>query len=175
MGYKHDREAILGAALDVVREDGFAGLTYRAVGVRLGIPDRTVVYYFPWKANLIESVLDRLSSRLRDELAPGSAPQTLEATLDEIWRRLATGTADAEFAAVFEMAGLAASGVEPYVSVAPQFLASWVSWLAARLDGSEDERVAQATAAIALLDGLMLIRLVSGAEAADGAAAIVVG
>ena len=66
MGYRHSEAEILEAATAVALEAGMAGLTFSAVGARLGISDRTVVYYFPSKPDLVMSCLLYTSPSPRD-------------------------------------------------------------------------------------------------------------
>jgi hypothetical protein len=47
---------------------------------------------------------------------------------------------------------------------------AWIEWVMNSLAGSERERRAQAAAAIALIDGLLLLRQLAGPEAATEAA-----
>jgi hypothetical protein len=86
------------------------------------------------------------------------------------WPALATPGCDPVFALFFEALGLAASGREPYCSVIPGFVDAWVEWTAEHLRGTASRRRAEAEAAVALLDGLLLLRQVAGAEAAERAA-----
>ena len=60
MGYRHSEAEILQAATEVALEAGMVGLTFGAVGQRLGISDRTVVYYFPTKPDLVMAVAGAL-------------------------------------------------------------------------------------------------------------------
>ncbi len=46
---------------------------------------------------------------------------------------LASREADPVFRAFFEMVGLAASGTEPYATLAPAVMAGWVDWLSPRV------------------------------------------
>lgn len=48
--------------------------------------------------------------------------------------------------------------------------AGWIEWLANSFDGTSEERRIEAQAAIALVDGLLLMRQLSGPAAADQAA-----
>ena len=75
------------------------------------------------------------------------------------------------FALFFEANGLATIGREPYATLVPQLVQGWIEWAAALIDGTPRERRAAAEAAIAVLDGLYLLRLLAGTDAADRAAA----
>lgn len=74
------------------------------------------------------------------------------------------------FGLLFEANGLAAAGREPYKTLAVQLMQGWIEWLANSFDGTTEERRIEAQAAIALVDGLLLMRQLSGPAAADQAA-----
>lgn len=173
MGYRHSREDILEAAIAVVLDAGMAGLTFNRVGERLGISDRTVVYYFPTKSDLVTAVAGALSVDLLGllEQAFGSEPLTVAELLDRAWPTLTSGRADRVFALYFEMVGLASSGQVPYDSLAKALVEGWVDWLALRTAGSTAAiRRRRALAVVAQIDGLLLIRHVLGPDQADVAA-----
>lgn len=52
------REAIVEAALEVLREDGIANLTSRVVAARAGVSDASVYYHFGDRAGLLMAVFD---------------------------------------------------------------------------------------------------------------------
>lgn len=83
---------------------------------------------------------------------------------------LARPECDRVFALFFEANGLAASGREPYRTLVPQLVQGWVAWAATLLQGPAAQRRAEAEAAIAVIDGLLLLRLLGGARAAGRAA-----
>jgi AcrR family transcriptional regulator len=74
--------AMLDGAEDILREDGYAALTSRAVAERIGVKQRLVYYYFATMDDLIVETFRRLSvrevERMRQVLA---APRPLR----ELW------------------------------------------------------------------------------------------
>jgi len=173
MGYRHSPDEILDGAVAVALRSGMAALTFSRVGAELGISDRTVVYYFPTKLDLVTAVTGALAAdveRLLEE-AFGSEPLTSQELVDRAWPVLASPAADRVFAIFFEIVGLAASGQAPYDVLAPGLLEGWVDWLAPRVLGSTPAiRRRRALATVARVDGLLLVRLTLGAGAADAAA-----
>ena len=117
MGYRHTKEEILDAALAAASEDGLSQLTFGRVAKRIGISDRTVVYYFPTKEDLVGEVLIALATRLQETLAPAFASPATDhiELLRNAWPILASTDADPVFALFFEAAGLAAAKREPYL------------------------------------------------------------
>ncbi len=172
MGHKHEKAELLEGALTAAFDEGLSQLTFGRLARRLGISDRIVVYYFPTKADLVGEVVLALGARLQETLAavlPERVADHLE-LVTAVWPVVATSDADAVFSLFFEVNGLAASGREPYRSLVPTLVEHWITWAAERIDGTPEERRIEAEAAIALVDGLLLLRLLAGSEPADRAA-----
>jgi AcrR family transcriptional regulator len=173
MGHRHSRDDLLEAAVAVAIEHGIDATTFAAVGRRAGASDRMVVYYFPTKADLLTAVLLSLGGRLQQMLedAFGARPLPPPLLLRRSWPILATPEADAVFAVYFQVIGHASAGLEPYASLARAQTHAWVEWLQPRLVIDDPRPLrGHALAALAQLDGLLLMRQLVGAEAADAAA-----
>lgn len=172
MGYKHSRTDMLDAATDLLADNGLAGLTYRRMGERLGVPDRTVVYYFPTKTDLLTAVLERHAEHLRTLLhaAVGNAPLSTGQLLHRAWSALRTPQADPAIRVLVEVLGHAAAGRAPYRELAGTIAAGWTDWLAQHLSGPPGQRHQHAAALLAQLDGLLLLRSIGHSDLADTAA-----
>lgn len=172
MGHKHTRDEILDGAVATAFAEGLSRLTYGRVARHLGISDRIVVYYFPTKGDLVGEVLVSLGERLQETLAPAFASPVRDhrELVRAAWPVLARPAADPVFALFFEANGLAASGQEPYRTLVPQLVDAWLGWAAALVEGTPAHRRSEAAAAIALIDGLLLLRQLAGAPAANRAA-----
>lgn len=172
MGHKHTKEEILAGALETAISDGLSQLTFGRVAKHLGINDRIVVYYFPTKDDLITNVLLAMGGDLQAALGQaftGPAGGHLALTR-AAWPILTSPESDQVFALFFEANGLAAAGREPYRSLVTGIIAAWVEWLVGFFEGTDSERRTEAEAAIALIDGLLLLRHLAGPESADRAA-----
>ncbi len=172
MGHKHTKEEILAGALETAISDGLSQLTFGRVAKHLGINDRIVVYYFPTKDDLITNVLLAMGGDLQVALGQaftGPAGDHLALTR-AAWPILTSPESDQVFALFFEANGLAAAGREPYRSLVTGIIAAWVEWLVEFFEGTDTERRTEAEAAIALIDGLLLLRHLAGPDAADRAA-----
>ena len=172
MGYRHTKDEILDGAVGAAFDDGLSQLTFGRLAKRLGISDRVVVYYFPTKDDLVKEVLLALGARLEAALAtttttPASDHRQLVRTA---WPLLARPEVDPIFALFFEAAGLAAAGRDPYRSVAPHLVNGWIAWAADRIDGTPARRRNEAAAAIATIDGLLILRQLAGPDTANRAA-----
>jgi AcrR family transcriptional regulator len=172
MGHKHTKEEILEGALAVAFDDGLSQLTFGRVGKRLGISDRIVVYYFPTKDDLISEVVISMGLQLQETLAEAfSAPATDHVgLLRAVWPVLAQPDADPVFALFFEANGLAAAGREPYRTLVPGLVEAWIDWAAQFIEGTPKQSRIEAETAIAVIDGLLLLRQLGGPASADRAA-----
>ena len=173
MGHKHTKEEILEGALAAAIDEGLSQLTFGRLAKRLGINDRIVVYYFPTKNDLITEVLTSMGVQLQGTLAEAFTEQAADhvALVGAAWPVLAQPDADPVFALFFEANGLAATGREPYATLVPALVEAWIEWAAGFIDGTPTQRRTEAETAIALIDGLLLLRQLAGPEAADRAAA----
>lgn len=172
MGHKHSKAEILDGALATAFDVGLGQVTYGRVARRLGISDRIVVYYFPAKDDLISEVLISMGTQLQSTLARAFQAKYANHVdlLRAAWPVLAQPSADPIFALFFEANGLAAVGREPFTSIVPLLLDAWITWAAEFLEGNVRARRNEAETAIAVLDGLLLLRQVAGPAAANRAA-----
>jgi len=173
VGYRHREEDMLAAAVEIARADGLGALSFGRVARHLGTNDRTVVYYFPTKADLIGAVLTTLGGELQDLLAEafGDKPLPSEDLVKRAWPVLAHTDNQPIFALFFEIIGLAAVGTAPYDTLAPAMLEQWLTWLDPRIAVADPtQRHAEALAVLARLDGLLLLRTIVGRDAAEQAA-----
>ncbi len=172
MGPKHTKEEILDGAVRAALADGLSHLTFGRVAKRLGMNDRTIVYYFPTKDDLVTEVVMAIGARLQETLAGAfSTPARDHIGLARAaWPVLARAETDRIFALFFEANGLAAAGRAPYDSLAPQIIDGWIDWMTGFLTGTAKERRSEAEAAVALIDGLLLLRQLAGPAAANRAA-----
>jgi AcrR family transcriptional regulator len=172
VGHKYTKEEILLGALATAFDGGLSQLTYGRVAKHLAINDRIIVYYFPSKEDLIGDVLLAMGVQLQHTLAPAFSASCADyiALMRAAWPILAHADADPIFALFFEATGLAAAGRDPYRSLMPQLVDMWITWAAEFVPGTPKQRRTEAETAIALLDGLLLLRQVNGSSAAERAA-----
>jgi AcrR family transcriptional regulator len=172
MGHKHTKEEILNGALATAFAEGFSRLTFGRVAKRLDTSDRVVVYYFPTIDELVGSVLGAMGLELQKTLAPAFTTPVRDhvALVRLAWPLLARPASDPVFALFFEANGLAASGREPYRSLVPELVEGWIAWASELIQGTAARRRTEAETAIAVIDGLLLLRLLGGARAAGRAA-----
>ena len=172
MGYKYDENEILSAAVDAVMEEGLSVLTFGRLAKRLGIADRSIVYYFPTKADLVTRTTHAVGLRLQTALARafGDTPLTADELMRRAWPELSSPGVDPLFAVFFELVGLGAASIPPYDELAPALMEAWIDWLVPRIDATGDAARQVAYATVATLDGLLLLRHTCGPDAADAAA-----
>ena len=169
MGHKHTKEEILHGALAAAFDDGLSQLTFGRVAKRLGISDRIVVYYFPTKGDLIGEVILAMGAELQQTLAVAFSEPAADhrELIAAAWPIVATTAADPVFALFFEANGLAASGREPYRTLVPTLVELWIEWCTEFVDGTPDQQRVEAETAIALIDGLLLLRQLAGPDSAN--------
>lgn len=174
VGYKYDRDELLDAAVVAALDDGVGRLTFGRLAKRIGINDRSIVYYFPTKGDLVTEVVVALGGRFQVLLDEAFGDERLEPVdvVRRAWPVLTSPDADPVFRIYFELVGLAAAGTAPFDELTPALIDQWIGWLAPRVAGGSDaERRANATAAVALVDGLLLLHHAAGADTARAAAA----
>ena len=172
MGHKHSKPQILEAALEAAADDGLSQLTFGRLARRLGIHDRVIVYYFPTKNDLIREVLTGMGLQLQQTLASAFREPADDhvALLRRAWPVLTHADSDRFFALYFEASGLAAAGREPYRTLLPALVEAWITWTAEFVAGTPRRRRTEAETAIAVIDGLLLLRQIAGPEASQRAA-----
>ncbi len=173
MGYKYDRDEILAAAVEAVRDDGLSQLTFGRLAKRIGINDRSIVYYFPTKADLISGTIIAIGAGLQDVLAEafGDEPLPAEELMRRAWPSMADDANLHVFRAFFELVGLSGAGIEPFATLAPMVITAWADWVEQRVVPGPGVSARDETyRVLAVLDGLLIVRLQLGADAAEGAA-----
>lgn len=173
MGYKYDEDDILAAAVEAVLDDGLTALTFGRLAKRLGIADRSIVYYFPTKTDLITRTTFALGANLQALLAEafGEEPLSGHELMCRAWPTLASAEADPVFAVFFELVGLGAASIPPFDTLAPAIMEAWIDWLVHRINAIDETTARQvAYATVATLDGLLLLRHTCGPDAAEAAA-----
>jgi hypothetical protein len=93
-----------------------------------------------------------------------------EVLLRSAWGVVSRPDNEAHLRLYVEISGLAARGQEPFRTTAAAVARGWLDWTAARLAVTDDERHRAAAGVLAVLDGLLLSRFVTGEETAHEAA-----
>jgi AcrR family transcriptional regulator len=122
------RQAILNAAISLLREGGLPGLSVERVATRAAVAKGLVLYHFGSRARLVEQCGHRVAQERADRLAAAVAGRSGIAAVDAHWEELTRQQDDGTARAWLS---LVAAGVIPA--------------------GTEDDLVAQARGA--LLDG----------------------
>lgn len=173
MGPRHTHEQILVGAVTVARSVGLSRLTFGGVAAHVGTSDRMVVYYFPTKDELVLAVLARMGLDLQQVLGRALVEPATDhlGLLRLLWPVVTEPEVEPTFRLLFEAIGLAVAGRSPFDIMATGLTEAWIEWLGTHLAGHAQRRRTEAEAAVALLDGLMLLRMLAGPDAAGRAAA----
>jgi len=177
------RERLLDAGLEVLKADGYAGLTTAKVATRAGQNKALIAYHFGSKQGLVAAVGREVGDSITEEMlrdleGVAAVEELIRGLLEGLWRVM---DRDARLARLyFDLA--AVSVVEPDVrSVMREMKDGWRAVLARLLVEAADgpsPRAGEAAAVylIACLEGLMLERLDRGeTPALDRARELFVG
>jgi AcrR family transcriptional regulator len=163
------RERVLEAGLEVLKADGYAGLTTAKVAARSGQNKALISYHFGSKQGLVAAVGRELAGSITEEVVgglegTGTVAEVVSGVLDGLWRVM---DRDERLARLyFDLA--AVSVVEPDVrQVMREMKGSWRQVTAALLTGAADGPPARRAEAAAVfvhagLEGLALERLERG-------------
>jgi AcrR family transcriptional regulator len=163
------RERILEAGLEVLKADGYAGLTTAKVAARSGQNKALIGYHFGSKQGLVAAVGRELAESITEEVLGGlgrtdTVADVVRGVMDGLWRVM---DRDERLARLyFDLA--AVSVVEPDVrEVMREMKASWREVTAGLLVAAEDgprKRDAEAAGIYVLagIEGLVLERLDRG-------------
>jgi AcrR family transcriptional regulator len=167
---RHDRDALLAAAVAVALEHGLATLTFAAVGQRAEVPDRTVVYYFPTKPDLVGAVVTAMAAGVVETLAADPGPWPVAQAPARLRALLSTPATSTVLTRWLELCLMGADPSSPYRPMARGLGEAFVDLVAGRLaDVPEAGRRTAAARVLALVDGAMLLELVGLADHAAAA------
>lgn len=163
------RDRILAAALELLKRDGYAGLTMAKVAAASGQNKALIGYHFGSKQGLVAAVArevaDEITRELLDRLgAPRHAAALVEGTVAGIWRVMDRDEGLARI--YFDLAGQAAIEPEAHAIIA-EMKAGFRSTLVDLLAGLDDapprgRHEAVAVFLVAGIEGLALERLDRG-------------
>jgi len=165
------RAAALDRVADHMLQHGLALSSVRALAQAAGTSDRMLFYYFTDKDDIVVSALQTISARLAALLAaivprePRRAPQTL---LTELAAVILGPDLRPYMRLWLEVTIHAASGEQPYLTVAGRIADGFVALVATMIDHpDESTRHAQAARLIATLDGAVLLHMAGRQPLAD--------
>jgi AcrR family transcriptional regulator len=171
------RERVLEAGLEVLKAEGYAGLTTAKVAARSGQNKALIAYHFGSKQGLVAAVGREVGQSISDEVvgelgAPRTVEELVRGVVEGLWRVMRRDERLARL--YFDLA--AVSVVEPGVrAVMQEIKAGWREVLAGLLTETADGPPARRAEAAALyviagMEGLALERLDRGTTPALGRA-----
>lgn len=130
-----------------------------------------LLYYFHTRDQLLAEVLGTVGSRLRTALEQALPPEPMAppALLARVWSLVQAEDVEPYLRLYVEVCGLAARRHEPYRTVAMEVADEWRTWMAPRLAVPAAERASATAGLLTLLDGLLVVRFATGADAARAA------
>lgn len=164
------RERVTATLAAHLLRTGLSQASLRQLADAAGVSDRMLLYYFTDKAEVLALAMGRLAADMSARLGE-ALPDTERlspAVLSARAARLVIDEAYRPFMRLWiEAVAAAARDEAPFVDIASQIAAGFLSWLETRLDpASTPNRRNAATAILALLDGLALVEICAGRERA---------
>ncbi|GGR47593.1 TetR/AcrR family transcriptional regulator [Streptomyces roseolus] len=151
------RERLVAAALRVVRRDGIAGLSHRAVAAEADVPLGSTTYHFSSLDELLVAALRRVDAGFAERLRSGAvrAGDDLAGDLARLLgERLGAGRSQAELEYELYLAALRRPALRPVA-------AAWAEEATAALAPRAGRAAARDL--VALADGIVLRALLTGA------------
>lgn len=154
---------------------GLSRISLRQLAAAAGASDRMLLYYFSDKADALGSATERVAGDLATRLAdaiPAEAALSPRALLERA-AALITGEDMRPYMRLWiDIVAAAARGEAPFVAIAGQIAAGFLHWIDQRLlVPQEADRAAISAMILASIDGLALVDICLGPEAAGRAAA----
>jgi AcrR family transcriptional regulator len=157
---------------------GLAQTSLRQLAAAAGVSDRMLLYYFTDKADLLAQAMGRIAADSAGQLAmaiPADAALSAGQLIGEAVRVTSAPAMKPFMRLWIEVVAAAARGEAPFPAIAQQITQGFLGWIEARLgDTPLQERTAAAAMILAVVDGLALVEVCSGAsltaQAADYAA-----
>ncbi len=157
---------------------GLAETSLRQLAAAAGVSDRMLLYYFTDKADVLMQAMARIANDSAVQLAeaiPANAALTAGQLIGEAVRVTSAPAMKPFMRLWIEVVAAAARGEAPFPAIAQQITLGFLAWIEARLGSTPpQERAAAAAMILAVVDGLALVEVCSGAaltaQAADYAA-----
>jgi AcrR family transcriptional regulator len=157
---------------------GLAETSLRQLAAAAGVSDRMLLYYFTDKADLLAAAMARIATDSAVQLAkaiPEGAALTAGQLIGEAVRVTSAPAMKPFMRLWIEVVAAAARGEAPFPGIANQITQAFLGWIEARLGSTPpQERAAAAAMILAVVDGMALVEVCSGAsltaQAADYAA-----
>jgi AcrR family transcriptional regulator len=155
------RRALVDAAVDVLRRDGFAAATARTIAGRAGLNQGLVFYHFGSVVNLLLAALDEVSAQRRERFERALADIERPSELVELATQVFSEDLDTGDAALLVEMIAGAASTEGLGAEVKSRMEPWTQFAVAALDKA--------------LDGSPLIAVVDPAEIAHAVVALYLG
>lgn len=167
------RDVVMERLADHLLANGLAATSLRQLAAAAGVSDRMLLYYFKDKAEVLSATLSLIASNMAATLA-AALPEDKMFTPGELLQQAAamtTQTTMSRFMRLWiQVVAAATKGETPFTTIAAQLLEGWQLWVESRLIlPSDKDRRAVSLAIIAAIDGLALIDICAGKDAATQA------
>lgn len=173
VGRDEQRDRAVEALARHLLATGLSQCSLRQLAAAAGVSDRMLLYYFADKAEALALPMQRLAGEMSARLS-GAVPEDARLTPQGFTARVAGLVVDAQFRPYMrlwiEAVAAAARQEEPFLQIVQGITAGFLQWIAAHLDDSVPDRDGTAAALLGMIDGLALVDICAGPEAARAAA-----
>ncbi|MEN1727677.1 MAG: TetR/AcrR family transcriptional regulator [Pseudomonadota bacterium] len=165
------RNQLLYAVADHILDHGLLDASLRPMARTAGTSDRMLIYHFGSREQLIETVLEHLTDRVKESLdlaLPAMPFKDRPTAIASIMNLLRTPEFRRFNAVWLEILAKAASGKETYRKTARRIMVVFADWLEQRVPKGEEDRRAAAWTLLAQIEGLVVMDAAGQSERAFG-------
>lgn len=164
------RERVIGALTGHLLRTGLSQSSLRQLAAAAEVSDRMLLYYFVDKAEVLAQVMARLAASMSERL-DAAIPEDARLSAAALTARAARIVIEPDFLPYMrlwlEVVAAAGRGEPPFAQISAEVMQGFLQWIEQRLRPLDGHSASgQAAGILALVDGLVLVEIGAGHEAA---------